>query len=250
MSSEQGLADLATFRNFIHTSMDLTDANRWISFGGSYPGSLSAWFRLKYPHLVHAAVSSSAPMLAVVNFTQYMEVVNQSLSSYSPECTQQIAQATQQVQKLMQSQSGRLALQQMFRTCDPIQTPDDVTNFYASISGNFEGVVQYNRDNRAFEGAVDTNVTIEVLCDTMNFKTIGDPLKRYAAVNDIILNTYSQKCLDASYNSLISQLQKTSWNDSAAVGGRQWTYQTCVEFGFFQSTDSVNQPFGNTVPAE
>ncbi len=115
LSSEQALADLATFRTFIHTSMGLSDLSRWISFGGSYPGSLSAWFRLKYPHLVYAAVSSSAPMLALVNFTDYMVVVNQSLSSYSPECTRQISLATQQVQKLMQSQSGRIALQQMFR---------------------------------------------------------------------------------------------------------------------------------------
>jgi len=37
------------------------------------------------------------------------------------------------------------------RTCDPIVTDDDVTNFYASLSGNFEGAVQYNKDNRAFE---------------------------------------------------------------------------------------------------
>ncbi len=25
--------------------------------------------------------------------------------------------------------------------------------------------------------------------------------------------------------------------------GRQWVYQTCTEFGFYQSTDSLNQPF-------
>lgn len=25
--------------------------------------------------------------------------------------------------------------------------------------------------------------------------------------------------------------------------GRQWVYQTCTEFGFYQSTDSPNQPF-------
>jgi pimeloyl-ACP methyl ester carboxylesterase len=61
LSSEQALADLANFRQFVHLKYNLTDSNRWVSFGGSYPGSLSAWFRLKYPHLVYAAVSSSAP---------------------------------------------------------------------------------------------------------------------------------------------------------------------------------------------
>lgn len=151
LSSEQGLADLAQFRNFIHTSMNLTDENRWISFGGSYSGSLSAWFRLKYPHLVHAAVSSSAPMLALVNFTDYMVVVNQSLSLYSPQCTQQISLATQQVQNLIETGSGRILLQKLFRTCDPIVTDDDVTNFWSAIEGNFEGVVQYNKDNRGFK---------------------------------------------------------------------------------------------------
>lgn len=33
--------------------------------------------------------------------------------------------------------------------------------------------------------------------------------------------------------------------------GRQWTYQTCVEFGFFQSSDLKDrQPFGDYFPVE
>jgi len=53
LSSEQALADLATFREAMVKQFALSDRNKWISFGGSYPGALSAWFRYKYPHLVH-----------------------------------------------------------------------------------------------------------------------------------------------------------------------------------------------------
>ena len=30
--------------------------------------------------------------------------------------------------------------------------------------------------------------------------------------------------------------------------GRQWTYQTCTEFGYYQSTDSKSQVYGTTFP--
>ena len=38
----------------------------WIAFGGSYPGSMAAWIRLKFPHLISGSVSSSGPLEAKV----------------------------------------------------------------------------------------------------------------------------------------------------------------------------------------
>lgn len=32
--------------------------------------------------------------------------------------------------------------------------------------------------------------------------------------------------------------------------GRQWTYQTCTEFGYYQSSDLADQPFGKRFPIE
>lgn len=67
LSSQQALADLAYFIEAKKRELQIP-YNKWIVFGGSYPGSLAAWFRLKYPHLAYAAVASSAPLLAQINF--------------------------------------------------------------------------------------------------------------------------------------------------------------------------------------
>lgn len=45
--------------------------NPWITVGGSYPGALSAWFRLKYPHLTIGAIASSAVVQAIDNFSDF-----------------------------------------------------------------------------------------------------------------------------------------------------------------------------------
>ena len=62
LNSEQALADLAAFRNAMTKKFNLT-SSKWISFGGSYPGSLSAWFRLKYPHLVNGLYQVISPFI-------------------------------------------------------------------------------------------------------------------------------------------------------------------------------------------
>jgi len=188
-------------------------------------------------------------MYALVDFTDYLVVVNNSLSSYHPECPIEIQKATKQIEQLMQTKDGRIVLEKLFKLCEPLESDDDVTNFYSSVCGNFEGAVQYNKDNKAFEGG-DDSLTIDLLCDTMMNGHVGDPLQRYAAVNNILLEMGDQTCLDASYDNFIKEMKAVSWNESAAVGGRQWTYQTCIEFGFFQSTDSPNQPFDQTVPVD
>jgi pimeloyl-ACP methyl ester carboxylesterase len=51
-----------------------TWASAWVAFGGSYPGSLATWLKLKYPSLLRGAVGSSAPVFAEYDYVQYAEV--------------------------------------------------------------------------------------------------------------------------------------------------------------------------------
>jgi len=86
-------------------------------------------------------------------------------------------------------------------------------------------VVQYNLDNRAFEGATHTNVTIEVICDTM-LAPNTDPLTQWGQVNNLLS---SGSCTSFNYTKMITAMRDTSLTAPAAEGGRQWT---CVSCGF------------------
>ena len=79
LSSRQALADIASF--IAHqTGEVLPSDTKWVTFGGSYPGVLSGWARYTFPHLIHAAVSSSAPLQAIVDFKRYKNAVAFQLS--------------------------------------------------------------------------------------------------------------------------------------------------------------------------
>ncbi|KAK3872567.1 hypothetical protein Pcinc_022357 [Petrolisthes cinctipes] len=251
LSSEQALADLATFTVAMKDKLGLDD-NKWVAFGGSYPGSLAAWYRLKYPHLVHAAVATSAPVLAQVNFKEYLEVVDDALATVSDECNSLVYEANRQLHILLQHRVGWQRITETYRLCTPLNGTDrlDVANLFSLLAGNIEDVVQYNKDNREFEGIKGTNITINTVCDIMANKTLGSPYVRYAVLNSMFLDAQEEKCLNHTYNATIQELQATSWENNSGVGGRAWMYQTCTEFGYYQSSDSSNQPFGNEFPLE
>jgi len=240
LSSEQALADLAYFIETILQQYGVPDAPV-ITFGCSYSGALAAWFRMKYPTVTIASVASSAPVQAVLDFWKYNDVVNNSFADLAgEECDARIQEATNAVESLLQSTAGIQKLQTLFQTCGPIKTQEDIENFMSSLMGNFEGVVQYNDDNR---NPISKTYDIKYICNMMTNSSV-DALTAYVNVNTLMLNIYGESCLDASYADLVAATS----NSTPPNDGKSWTYQTCTEFGYFQTTDSEHQPFGNQVP--
>ena len=86
LSSQQALADFAYFHDEMVIKYNMTERNKWIVFGGSYSGALAAWFRQMYPNKVVGAIASSAPVLAKLDFVEYVEVVEDSLLATSGRC--------------------------------------------------------------------------------------------------------------------------------------------------------------------
>lgn len=239
LSSEQALADAAEFLLWLKDQYQ-APKSPIITFGCSYPGALAAWFRLKYPHVTYASVASSAPVEATLDFFEYLDVVDQSLEYFvGDKCVANIKQATTAVSQLMASPGGRAKLQSLFNFCGPIQNELDIANFYSSLAGNWMGTVQYNDEN-------GNPLDVIYLCKIMTQPGV-DPLTAYVNISNIFLRSQDQSCLDVSYADAIAQLRDTS-AAAAGVGIRQWVYQTCTEFGYFQTSDSDGQPFGDGMP--
>lgn len=82
LSSRQAIGDVARFiAELLVPTYNLTAANRVVTFGGSYPGALSAWLRLRLPHAIYAAFSTSSPVQAQLDFVGYCQVVASSVNN-------------------------------------------------------------------------------------------------------------------------------------------------------------------------
>ncbi|XP_054258619.1 putative serine protease K12H4.7 [Macrosteles quadrilineatus] len=247
LSSEQALADLAYFIVAMNNEHNLPSNTKWVAFGGSYPGNLAAWIRFKYPHLIHASMSASGPVLAKVDFSEYMDVVKSSLATHSTKCVKAVESANKHINILLKTPIGQDTISSKFRLCSPIDinNMNDVANLLEALAENFAGVVQYNKDNRMSDTA---HITIDTLCDIMVNESLGTPVIRYAAVNSLLLETNYESCLDYTYENYLKEIKNTTWG--ATKGARQWTYQTCTEFGYFQSSESKTALFGEDFPVD
>lgn len=70
----------------------------------------------------------------------------------------------------------------------------------------------------------------------------------FAQVFQRIFLSPSEKCVSMNYEEDLKELKRE--NTSLAFAFRPWYYQTCSEFGWYQTTDSEKQPFGSKSPVE
>ncbi|XP_061175291.1 thymus-specific serine protease-like [Saccostrea echinata] len=244
LSSQQGLADLTKVHNYITTRYELND-NKWICFGGSYPGALSAWFRLKFPHLVFGAVASSAPVQAQTDFQGYNEVVAQSLADPavggSKQCTAQVAEAFQKIDRMVSGQQTK-GLAKDFLSCGSLSEPNDQKVFVNILAAIFMGIVQFNNEFPF--------LNIKNLCNIM--RESGDSYSNLQKINQMMMKLTNQSCVDNRYSSYLSYLRNQTVDRRALkLSIRQWIWQTCTQFGYYMTCkDGTSCPFSRLMTLE
>lgn len=223
LSSRQAVEDVANFVRRMNDEYGLSNKNKWVTWGGSYPGMMAAWSRLKHPELIHASVASSAPVLAQLDMPEYNDRVASAYAvsdngvGGSQECTEAIRKGHEVVGSLLQSQDGQSRLETIF--------------------GLSSGYLQTASSQRQFAGQ-----------GVAYFPAQGnDPTCESAGCNignicAIMLDeSHGEELLRLAYLSKVQQGGKAV--DVSVPTYSFWFYQTCTEFGFYQTCETNSSCF-------
>lgn len=207
LTTEAALDDLAYFQRHISQQKNWTGS--WIAFGGSYPGSLSAYYRLKFPYLVAGALASSAPVMAKEDFIEYDQHVTEVVG---PQCAELMREVVHTVEASLDDPSQLAQIKELFGASNVVD-PIDFLYLIADIGA---GAVQYGEK--------------EKFCATLASR--ASPLIGYA---EIAHDLYKSSGLNAVDFTAQGAMDETINPDVQRLSMRQWYYQSCTEYGYWQN---------------
>ncbi|KAM6591770.1 hypothetical protein CsatA_014375 [Cannabis sativa] len=209
LSSKQALFDLAVFRQYYQDSLNqklnrTNVENPWFVVGVSYSGALSAWFRLKFPHLTCGSLASSAVVLAVYNFTEFDKQIGVSAE---PECKSALQEITQLVDQRLATQGK--SVKALFGAAE-LEIDGDFLYFLADCAVT---AFQYGNPDQLCSPLIQAKKNGEDLVDAY-----AKYVKQYYS-SDV-------KIYDQEY------LKNTTITEDTSA--RLWWFQVCTEVAYFQ----------------
>ncbi|KAM1701676.1 probable serine protease EDA2 [Malus sylvestris] len=221
LSSKQALFDLAAFREFYQNGLNVKlnrnkGDNPWFVFGVSYPGALSAWFRVKFPHLTCGSLASSAVVEAIYDFTEFDQQIGESAG---PECKAALQETTHLVEQSLTT-NGQ-AIKALFGASQ-LDIDGDFMYFLADAAVI---AFQYGNPDKLCSPLVQAKTNGEDLVEAYA-KYIKD---YYLGTFGIDVDTYNQK-----------HLKNTAVTEGSS--DRLWWFQVCTEVAYFQvapANDSI-----------
>ncbi|PRP85970.1 hypothetical protein PROFUN_06092 [Planoprotostelium fungivorum] len=223
LTVEQALRDLEnfvlSFREGLRVGDNANAEFKIFNIGVSYSGALSAWFRLKYPHVTEGSIASSGVVNAILEFDQFDA---QIVSATGSACSTVLLKTMRQLESLISNNDTNLSTKSKF-LADMLSDAD----FYLMMGDVTGELVQYGHQADLCTPLVTSNGIdlVEVLAN-------------------ITVNSWSGK-FGMAYQYGQDHLKKTphvvEWAD------RQWWWQTCTELAYFQVAPKQNSVRSSTV---
>jgi len=214
LSVDQALRDLENFiQNFrrnITVGKNAGASFKIFTIGVSYSGALSAWFRLKYPHVTEGSIASSGVVNAILHFDMFDR---QIILAAGEPCTSVLVKSMRQLEDaiLAGDHSTNVRTKKLFKA--EILSDADFFLMMGDVTGE---LVQYGRQDS--------------LCvPLVNAAENGQDLVN--ALANLTLNSWSGlfgSPYQYSQDHLKNTTVKFEWAD------RQWWWQTCSQLAYWQ----------------
>uniref|UniRef100_A0A915EUT1 Uncharacterized protein n=1 Tax=Ditylenchus dipsaci TaxID=166011 RepID=A0A915EUT1_9BILA len=153
LTAEQGLADYAMLITHLKQVVEPTSCQKIpvIAFGGSYAGFMTAWMRVKYPHIIDGGVASSAPIHSFINAEGYESSSLNRLTGRALErsgCNlEKIHASYEAIYKLSRTDKGRAFLNKALRlnqTESLLQTSKDGDELLLMLQYGMQDMTMFN----------------------------------------------------------------------------------------------------------
>lgn len=208
---ESAIEDLAVVQRTLMQKKGMT--GKWIAVGGSYAGTLAAFYRLKHPELVAGSLASSAPVLMKNEFREYdghiAKVINKTM------CGDKVREAVTLIEKKLSTPEANKEVKTLFNATKLTNDED----FLYVVADMLAAAVQYGRD--------------KVFCDALT--STSDLVQGYARGGLTVLNAMGASPFDISL--AIAEKEEVTADDNM----RQWLYQSCRQFGWFQVANGIGR---------
>ena len=207
LTTDLALKDLAVFQQAMSESHHWT--GKWVTFGGSYPGSLSAYYRLRYPELAVGALASSAPVQAKDNFEEYDAHVTKVAG---PRCAEQMREAYREIEAAVTDSSRMTQIKRSFG----VEALKDNTDFLFFVADIGSAAVQYGYKQK--------------FCNML-----AEGSSSLAGFADFSQYLYQAWGIENPMSLAMQGAESENPGDYAdGLGMRQWYYQSCTEYGYWQ----------------
>jgi lysosomal Pro-X carboxypeptidase len=248
LTVEQALADYAAIIPQIYSNYSIDPSSKLIAFGGSYGGMLSAWFRLRYPDIVHGAWAASAPV-------EYFANNNVPLGAFDAKTKETfvssgcdadtIVKAVNNIDSLAAKKpTGYTQLNSIFHVDSraPVNSPATVLQLKNTISLAFSYMAMTDYPYAAGFLHNMTAWPVKQACDYFaNGVTANNGLLRSLsrAIQVFYGNTtQTPLCIDSSKCGDQSGLGGTDGN-----ADQGWNWQECTEIAIYQCSQGPPNDF-------
>ena len=194
---------------------------------------LAGWFHLKYPHLVHGSIASSAPVKAQLDMVGYEDVAANAYTvadnnvGGSVACLAAIKDGHATLGTLFTTLAGRQRLAKLFGM-------SAVWYMSRANQGQFAGNgVAYFPSQGNDPACTDPACNIAQICKVMTDATLGDNVARLAKLRTLQSEWVAFPAMGAAGNA--TEVKVASGEPD------YWGFQTCAEFGFYQTCEVGSQ---------